>query len=301
MPLTEAPTQPLRILMPVDFSAHDEVGFRFVQRMARRGPVQLTLLHILQVPTLPSYELGAVDLAATLVQQLEAQANEHLQTMAQHPALQGLQAQQVLHTELLHSPGTQVAHHAAEHQFDMVLTLSKHRTAVQSFLAGTELLRIIRTATTPVLVLSPDKVPAITRILFATDFSADAVPIFLHLLRFAQFFDAGIYMAKINTRASYETTRDFRLHCRDFNELLATNALDAMGMVTDYINYHDEDIVSGIINCAEDHLADMVVLATRGLTGLSRMINGSVTEEVIESTDLPLLVYKLGSLPAPAA
>lgn len=51
-----------------------------------------------------------------------------------------------------------------------------------------------------------------------------------------------------------------------------------------------KDPVEAIINCAREEAADVIVMATRSRRGLSRMIFGSTTEEVIRSSVAPVLV-----------
>lgn len=59
-------------------------------------------------------------------------------------------------------------------------------------------------------------------------------------------------------------------------------------------------IVSGIpheaiLQHAADTEADVVVMSTHGRTGIDRFLLGSVTEKVIRSTDLPILVIRAQS------
>lgn len=50
-----------------------------------------------------------------------------------------------------------------------------------------------------------------------------------------------------------------------------------------------------ILEHAEDIGADVVVMSTHGRTGLDRFLLGSVTEKVIRSTELPVLVIRASS------
>ena len=49
-----------------------------------------------------------------------------------------------------------------------------------------------------------------------------------------------------------------------------------------------------ILKVAEDYRCGLIVMATRGRTGLNRLVNGSVAEEVIRKAPCPVLIVKSG-------
>ena len=51
---------------------------------------------------------------------------------------------------------------------------------------------------------------------------------------------------------------------------------------------------SAIVQLAEDEKADLIVMATHGRTGLTRLLMGSVAEAVVRRAPCPVLTYKVG-------
>jgi len=49
-----------------------------------------------------------------------------------------------------------------------------------------------------------------------------------------------------------------------------------------------------ILQVAKDFKCDLIVMETHGRTGLSRLLNGSVTEQVIRKACCPVLTFKSG-------
>jgi nucleotide-binding universal stress UspA family protein len=49
-----------------------------------------------------------------------------------------------------------------------------------------------------------------------------------------------------------------------------------------------------IIRCAQDYGADLIIMATHGRSGIGRIVLGSVADEVLRKSSLPLLLYKPG-------
>jgi nucleotide-binding universal stress UspA family protein len=52
------------------------------------------------------------------------------------------------------------------------------------------------------------------------------------------------------------------------------------------------DIVHDILQAAEEHGAELIVMGTRGLSGLDHVLVGSVTERVIRKANVPVLAVK---------
>ena len=50
----------------------------------------------------------------------------------------------------------------------------------------------------------------------------------------------------------------------------------------------------GILSCSKEFKADLIVIGTHSRSGLDRLIMGSVAEEVIRNSEIPVLVIPLG-------
>ena len=73
--------------------------------------------------------------------------------------------------------------------------------------------------------------------------------------------------------------------------------------ITDYELHvrHARTIKSGILNYAMDSdrrtgAADLLVLYTHGHTGLRHLLQGSVTEDVLNHAPLPVLILRINEL-----
>lgn len=54
------------------------------------------------------------------------------------------------------------------------------------------------------------------------------------------------------------------------------------------------DAALGIVDLAEEHYADLILLVTHAREGLSRLVHGSVTERVLHAAKMPVLLLKHG-------
>jgi nucleotide-binding universal stress UspA family protein len=63
------------------------------------------------------------------------------------------------------------------------------------------------------------------------------------------------------------------------------------GIESECVVIHDS-AARGITTYARDHDCDLVVLATRGLSGVAHVLLGSVAERVVRSADVPVLTVR---------
>lgn len=283
----------MRVLVPIDFSTNDGVLFEAVAQLAKSGPVEPTLLHVYEPPAVPATEAPMVEALFALNDELTARCQAQLDQATRHASLQGMAVTAELIANPAQGPAQELADYASRHRFDLILTLAKRRSKLDRFLEGTSLMRIVRSATVPVLTLPPAPMPVLQRVVYATDFSAESAQVLLQLAPLVRRLGASLTLVRIYTRQGFETTRDFRAHLREFHDELAQADLEAFKQIQESVAYYADDLVQGIVQCAEDLLADLVVTATHGRKGISLLLSGSVTEDLVERSPLPTLIYRL--------
>lgn len=282
---------PSKLLIPIDFSGNDEVLFELIAYAREQGETEVTFVHILTPPSLPAFELAAVDYVQSYLEGMEKGLRDQMASLANDPRLEKVQVHTRLITQPHHSIAQELGQLAEETHADFLVTLAKHRTGLDYLLQGSHLMRILQRLTIPAWVLCDGKLPRVQRILFATDFSKESAGVFLRVASLAHWLGAGIFLAKVTTPADYETTRQFNASYRQFNEEVALQSLEARALIQEVFHFNAEELPLGIQQCAEDNLADMIVLATHGRRGFNLLMNGSVTQEVLEITNLPVVVY----------
>jgi nucleotide-binding universal stress UspA family protein len=130
-------------------------------------------------------------------------------------------------------------------------------------------------------------------ILFATDFSSAAAHAIPYVKRIAKHYDADLValhvqppavnpMTQPGTWPDEETTRKRKEEYRD--ELLGTFA----GIRTTVL-VEEGDIRSRLQEAIQKNNTDLVVLGTRGRTGLGKVLMGSVAEEILRTVFCPVL------------
>ena len=60
------------------------------------------------------------------------------------------------------------------------------------------------------------------------------------------------------------------------------------------INIHnDTNVEKGVLNFANSKGADLIGFSTHGRTGLSHFFNGSITEDLVNHSEKPVITFKL--------
>jgi nucleotide-binding universal stress UspA family protein len=232
-------------------------------------------------------------------------AQERLQTEAYLEALKATQ------TRAGYSVETCVAN---EEVLDSILELGKrHDVIVMSthgysgltrLMMGSVTERVLAAAECPVLVIRSTK--PIQRILVPLDGSALAETAVAPALEAAVCFKAAVTLFRVVDEVTEferiqltgldETDIATRLRDRLMNE--AENYLNALVIAPETaLQVNRETVVSNtpgfrILDYAQRHETDLIVMATHGRTGVAKWIYGSVTEKVLRNWQSSMLVIR---------
>ena len=137
------------------------------------------------------------------------------------------------------------------------------------------------------------------RILFPTDGSEGSATAFEHALGLARVHDATVDVLYVADTSQDSVTvlggemldllaeegerivGEFEAHARDAGVEVRTAVLQG-------------DPHATIVDYAESHRVDVVVMPTHGRSGLSRYLIGSVTEKVVRTSPVPVLTVGIG-------
>lgn len=205
-------------------------------------------------------------------------------------------------------PASVVLDEATAWSADLVLVGTRGLGPFSAALLGSVSDEIVDHATCPVLVV---RRPSIERVVFAEDGSASARtaaavlawPVFAHSrVRVVTVSEAATQDIGAPGPGTVGTTQDDRRQMAEAGlaaagPLARTSAdrLAAAGLTTE-IDVRHGDPAHEIIRAATDWKADLIVMGTRGRTGLERLLLGSVARRVLQHAQCSILVERT---PAP--
>lgn len=130
-------------------------------------------------------------------------------------------------------------------------------------------------------------------ILFATDFSSAAARAIPYVKRIAKRYDANLVALHVRPPAVNPMTEPgtwpSEESIRNQDEEYRNQLLDAFQGIYTTVSIEEGDIQSLLKEAIEKNNTDLVVLGTRGRTGLGKVLMGSVAEEIFRNVACPVL------------
>ncbi len=268
-----------RVTVPVDFDAPSHVALKFADAFCRPFGVELEALHV-----------SDADHAAKL-RKLDGWTEE-LGVAAATKVMGGNAAETIVD----YMPSA-----------DLTIVGTHQRKGLAGFFLGSVAEKVVRMATRPVLVVPEDidrTVPP-KRILVPVDFSQTSVAAFELAVRIVTVAKSEIVALSVVEQvpgipAPAQMSSNPQLEgtpLESYYDVVHRNTIDAMKeLIRDRPNI-GSDIriahpVDGICAAAAEHDSDLIVMGTRGMSGVAHF--GSVAERTLRRAPCPVLVIHEG-------
>jgi nucleotide-binding universal stress UspA family protein len=279
------------ILLPTDFSESSDAAFELACALARNHGAKLLLLHVGEAPIVVSG--GAMAPPAPLPPEYDRPALE--------AKLRGLKpSDQKLLVErrvVYGNAAIQILDAAKEFACDLVVMGTHGRGGLRRALLGSVAEQVVRKAPCPVLTVRADgKGLPIRRLLHATDFSQRSEFAFHLACSLARDYGARLIILHVVPAPAVvygETVTELALEAsRD----TATHTLAQLKPSEPNVQFEHQleegDAAERIMHAAKVNQCDLIVMGTHGRTALSRLVMGSVAEQVVRKAPCPVLTVK---------
>jgi nucleotide-binding universal stress UspA family protein len=165
---------------------------------------------------------------------------------------------------------------------DLIIMGSHGNENSDRYFIGSNIQRVIRAATCPVLAVKRDTdKKEIKRIVFPCQFDENVDKPFSEIKKLAKDLGAEVHLLYVNTPQRFMDTRGIRKEMENFcannPDIKLTQAI-----------YHHQDPVTGILEYCEETTADMVALVTHDRRHSAKYLIG-ITESLVFHSDLPVL------------
>lgn len=272
-----------KILVPYDFSKVAEHSLDLASQIAKKASGDIQLLNVIEHPTADSFrtmgmqgmdpmeQLYIKKMIETVSGKLDAVSSE-----ADHVD------DKISYKIQLGNPFHNIIEEIVEEKVDLVVMGTEGVDGLNEFFVGSNAEKVIRKATCPVItVQNKCELEPIEKIVFASDFVRTDDHFMGELKDLQAMFEAQLNIVKINTPASFTSTRHDMKQMEEF--------VDRYGIenyTIDIYNYKNEE--DGIIYYAEDISADMIALGTHQRRGVGHFLAGSIAEDVANHSSVPV-------------
>jgi nucleotide-binding universal stress UspA family protein len=273
-----------RLLVPVDFSEQSIHAFRLALDIARQSNGTIHLLHVISLPVLQESPLMPVpDLRSDLVEESRISAGVKFSGIIKELNTHAIRIE--THTSTGRVPAT-ILDFIKKYKIDLVVMGTKGAAGIKEWMIGSNTEKIVRMSPVPLIAIkyyTPSQ--SFKNIVFPTTLeSENQEPLILKIKALQDFFKAKLHLIWVNTPAL--TTPDSEARKK-------LNAFAQRFMLKDYtinvFRYTNEE--AGIVEFTSQVSGDLIALGTRGLTGISHLLNGSIAEDVVNHVRFPVWTF----------
>ncbi|MFN8699238.1 MAG: universal stress protein [Flavobacteriales bacterium] len=274
---------PLKVLIPTDFSVQAEYAWILVSKLAKKLPMEVHFLHVLNMPeTVTLSEDGKVETCGEIdVRFVESQKAIAERKLDETRHMAGTEVR----THLRFGKATDTILSFAESQsFDLIAMGTKGSWGVKEKLSGSETQMVARKSRIPVLSLMCDRSDLeINNLLLVHDFT-DPNPQEMALLRnVKEAFQPVLHLLQIQKQPGEEQTAKIESAMSRFA------SIHQLGEVEKHI-LQDNDVENGVIHFNQMHDMDLICMGTHGKGGL---LHSSATEKLINHMFKPIISFHL--------
>jgi nucleotide-binding universal stress UspA family protein len=283
-----------KIIVPTDFSEQATHALNLAAEIAGKTGAEIILMHVLeyavkQTTFLGSSALSTMGTLSTGVEmddiyfiQLLKRRDQQMADILRDPAYANINITDKI---LMGNPYNAISEEITQSDADFIIMGTTGIDDWAESLIGSTAEKVVRHAGCPVLTLRKEiKLADIGKIVFASDFK-EQKPAYMKMIKSIQnLFNAELHIVYINTPSHFKNEREVIKNLQSFAK--ANDLNDHKIHV--YSHQNEEE---GIVWFTEDEKMDMVVMATMGRTGISRLFEHSIAEDVVNFSKKPVVTF----------
>jgi nucleotide-binding universal stress UspA family protein len=289
-------TTPSRILVATDFSTTADAAETLAFRLARSLRAKLHVVHVRVILEDP---LMAQEHQHEIARLVDSSDDDSEKALAEgRTDVDDIDVETHLVRSI--SAAEAITEVASDQACELVVMGTHGRRGIKHFLIGSVAENVVRTVKLPVLTVRPDcrlfdDRPV--RILVAHDFSDQSCRAVEVAAAWASAFDSEITLLHVVEPVVYPEFYTINVVSDDVMTRLRDRATEALDGAADELVGDRAAATMVLIGRAADTILseaesgnfDLVVMGTRGLSGLEQLVLGSVAESVLRRCPVPLL------------
>lgn len=276
------------ILVPTDFSDQAGHALDLAKQLASENKASILLLHIVEQPG--SHYLTAVSGGAhenidnVYVLKLIERVKVQLQTLVNKLANEGIEASYKIK---IGNPFKHISSQIKSEEYQLIVMGTLGISGISEVLVGSNTEKVIRHVNCPVIALKQHvTLTHVKNIVLGVNYNELSKQLADNIKTVQDWFTAKVHLVAVNTPGNFLIQRDV---------IKALTAFIEKYQIPHYtINiYSDITEEEGIVHFSEDHDADMIAMVTHNRTGLSHLLAGSLTEDVVNHAVFPVVSFPI--------
>jgi nucleotide-binding universal stress UspA family protein len=282
-----------KLLVPCDFSTTSLNAFQFALDVAAHSPNgTVHLLHVIELPVLnDSILVPVLTYEQDLMEDLREKAEKEFDIVLKK---YNKNAIHVITEVKFGKISYMIQQYSKDQAIDAIIMGSNGAAGMREFFIGSNAEKVVRHATVPVLVMKGTYKGPIKHIVFPNTLETeDQEDLVMKVKALQDFFKAHLHIVWINTPLNFTS------------DSVTYNRLEQFAKRFQFKNYtisaySHVDAEQGIIEFARKADASLIAMGTHSRKGFAHLIHGSLTESLINHTDMLVWSYTLKGEPVTA-
>jgi len=274
-----------KILVPTDFSDTAEHALKIAAQLAKKHNSEIYLLHMLELP------MQLIDpVAGGNSQNLPESiffmklAHQRFAKLMQRPFLKDIKVHE---TVMFHQAFEGIMEVSEDYDCDIIIMGSHGASGFKEMFIGSNTEKVVRSSHIPVLVIKNEHGNfEVENFIFATDADGSNKHTLEKAYNFAQLIEAKFHLLFINTPNNFITSTEVRERIDNF--ISGFNIHDYEMHI-----YNDVSVEKGILNFAMKQKKALIGISTHGRKGLAHFFNGSISEDLVNHANMPVVTFKI--------
>lgn len=276
------------IMLATDFSERSDRALRRATLLARQFGASLSIVHAVDDDQPQRVVAGERDVAFALLRDLRSTVQ----------TIDGIDCETQV---VLADPFAGIAQAVEKGKPDLLVIGAHRRQALRDVFVGTTAERTIRSVSCPVLMVNAPPVGPYRHVLLTTDLSEGAGRAAKVCAALGVAHGANVSILHVFDAPAAHLAMSHTLQADDRNAYLEELRKEASRSLANFVasvgwrslrqvvRQERNPAAAEILSAAKEESADLVVVGTRGRSGLSRFLLGSVAEAVLRNADRDVL------------
>ncbi len=289
-----------KVLLPVDFSDITDAVIDTAKFIGGKFKPKFYLLHVISPLVYVSMpETMVVDVIdVSVVEEIEETKRKAAENFLENlkRRLEGFEVETIID---IGSPADIIVEQEEELDVDLTILGGHQKGLVERILLGSTSEAVVKHSKRPVLVVKGHAINKLENVAIAYDFSEIADSMLEYAKEFLKPFGSKVTLIHVEEEIDLPILEklgiDILPQIREKKEKRLNQIKESFekeGLPCEVVYIEERDPAEGIIEVLQQGNFDMVMVANKGLSGLKRILMGSVSLEVLRKAHIPVFVYK---------
>lgn len=270
------------ILVPVDFTEQSTYAIEFSYNIAQMSNASIYLCHIV-IESNPLWGLFGKKEQTELVEKLKEKLTDYANLLCKKTGLR-------IYPYVTQGSLVETIIDVAEKLKVKFLIMGTHlKSSLKTKIIGSNALRIINEATFPVITIKQKPASnTIKNIILPLDLTKETKQKVSYAIYFGKYFNAKVHVCTVNTSNDTYIMGRLKLQLEQVYNYISSHDIECTQTFLSTEGGNAE-IYKALYNFSHEKNGDLIMIMTQQETNFTRLVIGSLAQEIINNFDIPVM------------